>query len=164
MIQRFAASKYASKISHLRLKAQKCDWNSGMPTMTSLKLCLHGVPDNFQEKKFRCDARKKSFCTNAWKITICHDDIMYVCMMLCIHVCYRVCMYSVYCSVCMFSVCIGVKICHDDKQYATTMWGITFFLKSYHPIPWRDSISRPIAPISSVAGGDDHSARVAMGC
>jgi hypothetical protein len=28
--------------------------------------------------------------------------------------------------------------------------------KSYHPIPWRDSMSRPIAPpVSSVAGGDD---------
>jgi hypothetical protein len=30
-----------------------------------------------------------------------------------------------------------------------------FFLKSDHPIPWRDSISRPIAPVSSVAGRDD---------
>jgi hypothetical protein len=29
-----------------------------------------------------------------------------------------------------------------------------FFYTSYHPIPWRDSISRPIAPISWVAGGD----------
>jgi hypothetical protein len=28
-----------------------------------------------------------------------------------------------------------------------------YFL-SYHPIPWRDSILRPIAPVSSVAGGD----------
>jgi hypothetical protein len=28
------------------------------------------------------------------------------------------------------------------------------FLISYHPIPWRDSISRPIAPVSSVAGGE----------
>jgi hypothetical protein len=32
----------------------------------------------------------------------------------------------------------------------------TFYcFKNYHPILWRDSISRPIAPISSVAGGDD---------
>jgi hypothetical protein len=29
------------------------------------------------------------------------------------------------------------------------------FFKSYRPVPWQDSISRPIAPISSVAGGDD---------
>jgi hypothetical protein len=29
------------------------------------------------------------------------------------------------------------------------------FLKSHHPIPWRDSISRYIAPVSSVAGGDN---------
>jgi hypothetical protein len=28
-----------------------------------------------------------------------------------------------------------------------------FLFKSYHPTPWRDSISRPIAPVSSVAGG-----------
>jgi hypothetical protein len=26
---------------------------------------------------------------------------------------------------------------------------------SYHPIPWRGSISRPIAPVSLVTGGDD---------
>jgi hypothetical protein len=26
---------------------------------------------------------------------------------------------------------------------------------TYHPVPWRDSISRPIAPVSTVAGGDD---------
>jgi hypothetical protein len=26
---------------------------------------------------------------------------------------------------------------------------------SYHPISWRDSISRPIAPVSLVVGGDD---------
>jgi hypothetical protein len=34
----------------------------------------------------------------------------------------------------------------------------SFFLllfKNYDPIPWWDSISRPIAPVSSVAGGDD---------
>jgi hypothetical protein len=29
------------------------------------------------------------------------------------------------------------------------------FSKSYQPIPRRDSISRPIAPASSVPGGDD---------
>jgi hypothetical protein len=29
-----------------------------------------------------------------------------------------------------------------------------FFKKSDHPIPWRNSISRPIASVSSVAGGD----------
>jgi hypothetical protein len=29
-----------------------------------------------------------------------------------------------------------------------------FRFKNYHPVPWRDSISRPIAPVSSVAGGD----------
>jgi hypothetical protein len=27
--------------------------------------------------------------------------------------------------------------------------------KSYHPVPWRDSISRSIAPVYSVTGGDD---------
>jgi hypothetical protein len=31
----------------------------------------------------------------------------------------------------------------------------TSILKSYHPRPRRDSISRPIAPVSSVAGRDD---------
>jgi hypothetical protein len=30
-----------------------------------------------------------------------------------------------------------------------------FVFKSYHPIPWRDSISRPIDPVTSVAGGGD---------
>jgi hypothetical protein len=30
-----------------------------------------------------------------------------------------------------------------------------FFSKSYYPNPWQDSISRPITPISSMAGGDD---------
>jgi hypothetical protein len=44
------------------------------------------------------------------------------------------------------------------------IWRISFgrnwqtklvFLKSYHPIPRRDSTSRPIAPVSSVAGGDN---------
>jgi hypothetical protein len=36
-----------------------------------------------------------------------------------------------------------------------------FKFKNYHPLPWRDSISRSISPISSVAGGDDvdHAAR-----
>jgi hypothetical protein len=28
-----------------------------------------------------------------------------------------------------------------------------FLFKTYHPITWRDSISQPIAPVSSVAGG-----------
>jgi hypothetical protein len=38
----------------------------------------------------------------------------------------------------------------DDTNYDY------FLFKRYsHPIPWRDSISRPIAPVSSVAGGDD---------
>jgi hypothetical protein len=32
-----------------------------------------------------------------------------------------------------------------------------FFTLSYHPIPWRDSISRPIAPVSSIPL--DHAAR-----
>jgi hypothetical protein len=27
----------------------------------------------------------------------------------------------------------------------------SFFKKSYHPLPWRDSITRPITPVSSVA-------------
>jgi hypothetical protein len=30
-----------------------------------------------------------------------------------------------------------------------------FFLKSYHPVPRRDSISRPIALVASVSGGND---------
>jgi hypothetical protein len=30
-----------------------------------------------------------------------------------------------------------------------------FFNKSYHPMPWRNSISGPVAPISPVAGGDN---------
>jgi hypothetical protein len=30
-----------------------------------------------------------------------------------------------------------------------------FFPKNYHPKSWRDSISRPIASVSSVAGGED---------
>jgi hypothetical protein len=32
---------------------------------------------------------------------------------------------------------------------------IFFLFKNYHSLPWRDSISRLIAPVSSVAGGDD---------
>jgi hypothetical protein len=28
-------------------------------------------------------------------------------------------------------------------------------INNYHLIPWRDSISGPIAPVSTVAGGDD---------
>jgi hypothetical protein len=32
---------------------------------------------------------------------------------------------------------------------------VPFKLKSYHPTPWRDSISRPIAPLLFVAGGGD---------
>jgi hypothetical protein len=32
---------------------------------------------------------------------------------------------------------------------------LLFYLLNYNPIPWRDSISRPIAPVSSVAYGDD---------
>jgi hypothetical protein len=35
------------------------------------------------------------------------------------------------------------------------IFSVSFFFKSCHPIPRRDSISRPIAPASSVAGGDD---------
>jgi hypothetical protein len=34
---------------------------------------------------------------------------------------------------------------------------IFIIIKSYHPIPWRDSISRHIVPVSSAAGGDDTS-------
>jgi hypothetical protein len=33
--------------------------------------------------------------------------------------------------------------------------GLAYSKKLYHPIPRRDSISRPIAPVSSVAGGED---------
>jgi hypothetical protein len=38
-----------------------------------------------------------------------------------------------------------------------TFMPICFFIfyKSNHPIPLRDSTSRPIAPVSSVVGGDD---------
>jgi hypothetical protein len=42
------------------------------------------------------------------------------------------------------------------------------FNMSYRPMPWRDSISRPMAPVSSVAGGYDtityvdHTARADM--
>jgi hypothetical protein len=32
---------------------------------------------------------------------------------------------------------------------------IFLILKGYHPLPWRDSISRPIAPVYLVADGDD---------
>jgi hypothetical protein len=31
----------------------------------------------------------------------------------------------------------------------------TYNFLSYHPMLWRDSISRPLAPVSSVEGGDD---------
>jgi hypothetical protein len=42
----------------------------------------------------------------------------------------------------------------------TALWGgnVKMWIslkKSYLPIPWRDSISRPIAPVSSVECGDD---------
>jgi hypothetical protein len=43
-----------------------------------------------------------------------------------------------------------------DQSWSWGYVDIVFFpLKSYHPMPWRDSISRHIAPVSSVAGGDD---------
>jgi hypothetical protein len=47
-----------------------------------------------------------------------------------------------------------------DRSNDTFLVGETkvrevFFLKGYHPIPWWDSISRPMAPVSSVVGGDD---------
>jgi hypothetical protein len=44
-----------------------------------------------------------------------------------------------------------------NKSYSLTInyWCISFFVKSNHPIPWRDLITLPIDPISSVAGGDD---------
>jgi hypothetical protein len=32
---------------------------------------------------------------------------------------------------------------------------ITFILKRHHPMPWWDSISRPIVPVSLVAGRDN---------
>jgi hypothetical protein len=35
-----------------------------------------------------------------------------------------------------------------------SFWLSSNIYQSYHPIPWPDSISRPIAPISLVAGGD----------
>jgi hypothetical protein len=42
----------------------------------------------------------------------------------------------------------------DDQKLN---WCVIFSLSflNYHPIPQRDSISQPIAPISLVAGGDD---------
>jgi hypothetical protein len=33
-----------------------------------------------------------------------------------------------------------------------------------NPIPWRDSITRPIAPVSLVAGGDDTTGPRRQGC
>jgi hypothetical protein len=30
-----------------------------------------------------------------------------------------------------------------------------YVCQHYHPMPWRDSISQPIAPVSLVSGGDD---------
>jgi hypothetical protein len=41
-----------------------------------------------------------------------------------------------------------------SRRYFTLDSGANF-LKSYRLIPCRDSIPRPIAPVSSVAGGDD---------
>jgi hypothetical protein len=32
---------------------------------------------------------------------------------------------------------------------------VSIFVKCYHPNPWGDSISRPVAPISSEAGRED---------
>jgi hypothetical protein len=45
----------------------------------------------------------------------------------------------------------AVHICRDHNRQ------IFFFLKIiYHTIPWLDSISRPIAPVASVAGDTFH--------
>jgi hypothetical protein len=41
---------------------------------------------------------------------------------------------------------VGLATCFRNRN--------TFF-KSFHPTPWRDSISRPKTPIPSLAGGDD---------
>jgi hypothetical protein len=40
------------------------------------------------------------------------------------------------------------------KKYFSFLCRVFFFPKNYHPIPLRDSISLPLAPISSMAGGD----------
>jgi hypothetical protein len=41
--------------------------------------------------------------------------------------------------------------------FASYLQQFFLFLKSDHPIPWRDSILPPTAPVSTVAGGDDSS-------
>jgi hypothetical protein len=49
----------------------------------------------------------------------------------------------------------ALSFSRTDKAFQEKISEIyDFIFKKYHPIPWRDSISRPIAPISSVAGGD----------
>jgi hypothetical protein len=48
---------------------------------------------------------------------------------------------------------IDYRVC----SYSLVRMYVGKYLKnySYHPILWRDSILRPIAPVSSMAGGDD---------
>jgi hypothetical protein len=50
---------------------------------------------------------------------------------------------------------VSITITYKPKLGTTAFFQMFLSPKSYHPIPWRDSISRPIAPISTVAGGDD---------
>jgi hypothetical protein len=49
-----------------------------------------------------------------------------------------------------------LDISRDIEEWDPFYLTFYLFLKSYHPIPLRDSISRPIAPVSSMAGGDDN--------
>jgi hypothetical protein len=48
---------------------------------------------------------------------------------------------------------VSRKFCEMDAFFYSKRKKSLDFL-NYHPIPWRDSISRLIAPVSSVAGGD----------
>jgi hypothetical protein len=50
---------------------------------------------------------------------------------------------------------IGLAISATEMPYHTRVILVFFFVKCYHYIPWRDSTSRPIVRVTSVAGGDD---------
>jgi hypothetical protein len=56
------------------------------------------------------------------------------------------------------SACTSFAEC-GNKFYICILLCRFVYLSNYPPIPWRDSISRPITPVSSVAGGDDTCAK-----
>jgi hypothetical protein len=58
-----------------------------------------------------------------------------------------------------FAYCAAFKITGLDKVVANV-----FYNKRYNYMPWLDAVSRPLAPVSSVAGGEDTPRRQGSCC